>query len=73
LGHGQGDQGTDPDWVQSSLINRLIGANFFSNSWIEAKDMDSPSEQVLLPLGLGFAFLLAWLGSLAGLATIVGA
>ena len=31
------------------------------------------SEQVLLPLGLGFAFLLAWLGSLAGLATIVGA
>ena len=30
-------------------------------------------EQVLLPLGLGFAFLLAWLGSLAGLATIVGA
>lgn len=31
------------------------------------------SEQVLLPLGLGFAFLLAWLGNLAGLATIVGA
>lgn len=31
------------------------------------------SEQILLPLGLGFAFLLAWLGSLAGLATIVGA
>ena len=31
------------------------------------------SEQVLLPLGLGFAFLLAGLGSLAGLATIVGA
>jgi Kef-type K+ transport system membrane component KefB len=31
------------------------------------------SEQVLLPLGLGFAFLFAWLGSLAGLATIVGA
>jgi Kef-type K+ transport system membrane component KefB len=31
------------------------------------------SEQVLLPIGLGFAFLLAWLGSLAGLATIVGA
>lgn len=31
------------------------------------------SEQVLLPLGLGFAFLLAWLGSLAGLASIVGA
>jgi Kef-type K+ transport system membrane component KefB len=31
------------------------------------------SEQVLLPLSLGFAFLLAWLGSLAGLATIVGA
>lgn len=31
------------------------------------------SEQVLLPLGLGFAFLLAWLGSLAGMATIVGA
>lgn len=30
-------------------------------------------EQVLLPLGLGFAFLLAWLGSLAGLASIVGA
>ena len=30
-------------------------------------------EQVLLPLGLGFAFLLAWLGNLAGLATIVGA
>ena len=28
---------------------------------------------VLLPLGLGFAFLLAWLGSLAGLASIVGA
>ena len=31
------------------------------------------SEQVLLPVGLGFAFLLAWLGSQAGLATIVGA
>lgn len=31
------------------------------------------SEQVLLPLGLGFAFLLAWLGSLAGMATILGA
>jgi Kef-type K+ transport system membrane component KefB len=31
------------------------------------------SEQVLLPLGLGFAFLLAWLGTLAGLASIVGA
>jgi len=31
------------------------------------------SEQLLLPLGLGFAFLLAWLGNLAGLATIVGA
>ena len=31
------------------------------------------SEQVLLPLGLAFAFLLAWLGSLAGLAPIVGA
>lgn len=31
------------------------------------------SEQLLLPLGLGFAFSLAWLGSLAGLATIVGA
>jgi Kef-type K+ transport system membrane component KefB len=31
------------------------------------------SEEVLLPLGLGFAFLLAWLGSLAGLASIVGA
>ena len=31
------------------------------------------SGQVLLPLGLGFAFLLAWLGSLAGLASIVGA
>lgn len=30
-------------------------------------------EQVLLPLSLGFAFLLAWLGSLAGLASIVGA
>ncbi len=31
------------------------------------------SEQVLLPMALGFAFLLAWLGSLAGLAAIVGA
>jgi len=31
------------------------------------------SEQVLLPFSLGFAFLLAWLGSRAGLATIVGA
>lgn len=31
------------------------------------------SEQLLLPLGLGFAFLLAWLGNLAGLAPIVGA
>lgn len=31
------------------------------------------SEQVLLPIGLGFAFLLAYLGNLAGLATIVGA
>lgn len=30
-------------------------------------------RQVLLPLGLGFAFLLAWLGNLAGLAPIVGA
>jgi Kef-type K+ transport system membrane component KefB len=30
-------------------------------------------EQVLLPLGLAFAFLLAWLSSLAGLAPIVGA
>ncbi|HTL98424.1 MAG TPA: cation:proton antiporter [Holophagaceae bacterium] len=31
------------------------------------------SEQLLLPLALGFAFLLAWLGNRAGLATIVGA
>ena len=31
------------------------------------------SEEILLPLSLGFAFLLAGLGSLAGLATIVGA
>lgn len=31
------------------------------------------SQQVLLPSALGFAFLLAWLGSLAGLAPIVGA
>ncbi|MBL0311904.1 MAG: cation:proton antiporter [Holophagaceae bacterium] len=31
------------------------------------------SEQVLLPMSLGFAFLLAYLGSLAGLASIVGA
>jgi len=31
------------------------------------------SEQLLLPLGLGFAFALAWLGNLAGLAPIVGA
>lgn len=30
-------------------------------------------EQILLPLGLGFAFFFAWLGNLAGLATIVGA
>lgn len=30
-------------------------------------------EQILLPAALGFAFLLAWLGSLAGLAPIVGA
>ena len=31
------------------------------------------SHQVLLPAALGFAFLLAWLGTLAGLAAIVGA
>ncbi len=31
------------------------------------------SESLLLPLGLAFAFLLAYLGNLAGLATIVGA
>ncbi len=31
------------------------------------------SEQVLLPLALGFAFLLAYLGNRAGLATLVGA
>ena len=31
------------------------------------------SEQVLLPLGLAFAFLLGWIGSMAGLAPIVGA
>jgi Kef-type K+ transport system membrane component KefB len=31
------------------------------------------SEQVLLPVALGFAFLLAWLGNWAGLAPIVGA
>ena len=31
------------------------------------------SEQLLLPLGLAFAFLLAWSGSRAGLAPIVGA
>jgi Kef-type K+ transport system membrane component KefB len=31
------------------------------------------SEQLLLPLALAFAFLLAWLGQLAGLAPIVGA
>ena len=30
-------------------------------------------EQLLLPLALGFAFLLAWLGNRAGLAPIVGA
>ena len=30
-------------------------------------------EQLLLPLALAFAFLLAWLGNLAGLAAIVGA
>ncbi len=31
------------------------------------------SQQILLPVALAFAFLLAWLGSLAGLAAIVGA
>ena len=31
------------------------------------------SEQLLLPLALAFAFLMAWLGHLAGLAPIVGA
>ncbi len=31
------------------------------------------SEQILLPISLGFAFLLAYLGNLAGLASIVGA
>ncbi|BDU78379.1 cation:proton antiporter [Mesoterricola sediminis] len=31
------------------------------------------SSQLLLPLALAFAFLLAWLGNLAGLAPIVGA
>ncbi|MBI4913156.1 MAG: cation:proton antiporter [Acidobacteria bacterium] len=31
------------------------------------------SEQLLLPTGLAFAFLLAWAGNLAGLAPIVGA
>ncbi|MBK8793309.1 MAG: cation:proton antiporter [Holophaga sp.] len=31
------------------------------------------SEQLLLPVALAFAFLLAWLGNLAGLAPIVGA
>lgn len=31
------------------------------------------SEQLLLPAGVSFAFALAWLGNLAGLATIVGA
>lgn len=31
------------------------------------------SEELLLPLGLALAFSLAWLGNLAGLATIVGA
>ena len=31
------------------------------------------SQQILLPVAMGFAFLLAWLGSLAGLAAIVGA
>jgi Kef-type K+ transport system membrane component KefB len=31
------------------------------------------SQQVLLPAAMGFAFLLAWLGHLAGLAAIVGA
>lgn len=31
------------------------------------------SEQLLLPLGLAFAFFLAWLSGLAGLAPIVGA
>lgn len=31
------------------------------------------SEVVLLPIALAFAFLLSWLGTLAGLATIVGA
>jgi len=31
------------------------------------------SEQLLLPLGLAFAFLLAWMSNLAGLAPIVGA
>ena len=30
-------------------------------------------QQVLLPMAMGFAFLLAWLGNLAGLAVIVGA
>ncbi len=30
-------------------------------------------EQILLPMSLGFAFLLAYLGNLAGLASIVGA
>ena len=31
------------------------------------------SQQILLPAAMGFAFLLAWLGHLAGLAVIVGA
>ena len=49
-----------------TLGRRLSGQLFLLASRLR-------SEQLLLPLGLAFAFLLAWLGSLAGLAPIVGA
>ncbi len=45
-------------WITPEIVRRLAGLEF---------------ENVKLLFGVGFAFLLAWLADLAGLATIIGA
>lgn len=50
-----------------------LAAGPFLSPWVFRLAGRFQSEQILLPVGLGFAFLVAGLGSVVGLASIVGA
>ena len=81
VGAAGAPSGAGPAWV--SLLRTLGLALLFLLGALGAGSRLTPhlvrlasrlrSEQVLLPFALGFAFLLAWLGTRAGLAAIVGA